>query len=160
TYYWLSFAGGRISVAANDGKDVAPVPVDRLIIGTSETYDVIVTIPDKGRYEFLATSEDRTQSASVWLGEGEKVKATPLPRLSYFDGMKMMNDMMKGNGEMNSMDMQMSNQQMDMNAVMYRESSGVTLNYGMLRSPVPTTLPEGPVKELRFNLTGNMNRYV
>jgi len=160
TYYWLTYAGGKITVVANDGKDVEPVPVDRLIIGTSETYDLIVTIPDNGRYEFLATSEDRTQSASVWLGEGEKVKATPLPRLSYFDGMKMMNDMMKGNGDMNSMEMQMSNQQMDMNAVMYRESTGVTLNYGMLRSPVKTTLPDGPVKELRFNLTGNMSRYV
>jgi len=160
TYFWLSYAGGKISVAANDGKDVEPVPVDRLIIGTSETYDVIVTIPDKGSYEFLATSEDRTRSASVWLGEGEKIKAAPLPRLSYFEGMKMMNDMMKGNGAMNSMEMQMSNQQMDMNAVMYRESTGVTLNYGMLRSPVKTTLPDGPVKELRFNLTGNMNRYV
>ncbi|HVU55427.1 MAG TPA: multicopper oxidase domain-containing protein [Puia sp.] len=160
TYYWLSFAGGKISVVANDGKDVEPVPVDRLIIGTSETYDVMITIPDKGSYEFLATSEDRTGTTSVWLGEGPKIKATPLPRLAYFDGMKMMNDMMKGNGEMNDMGMQMSNQQMDMNAVMYRESTGVTLNYGMLRSPVKTALPDGPVKELRFNLTGNMNRYV
>lgn len=160
SYFWLSYAGGKISVVANDGKDVEPVSVDRLIIGTSETYDVVVTIPDKRSYEFLATSEDRTQSASVWLGEGEKIKATPLPRLSYFDGMKMMNDMMKGNGDMNSMEMKMSNQQMDMNAVMYKESAGVTLNYGMLRSPEKTTLPDAPVKELRFNLTGNMNRYV
>jgi hypothetical protein len=36
----------------------------------------------------------------------------------------------------------------------------VTLNYGMLRSPDKTTLPEGPLKELKFDLTGNMNRYV
>jgi FtsP/CotA-like multicopper oxidase with cupredoxin domain len=160
TYFWLSYAGGKVSVIANDGKDVEPVAVDRLIIGTSETYDVVVTIPDTGSYEFLATSEDRTGSASVWLGEGPKVKAEPLPRLKYFDGMKMMNDMMKGNGDMNSMGMQMSNQQMDMNAVMYKESTGVTLNYGMLRSPVKTTLPDAPVKVLQFNLTGNMNRYV
>jgi FtsP/CotA-like multicopper oxidase with cupredoxin domain len=160
TYYWLSYAGGKISVVANDGKDVEPVPVDRLIIGTSETYDMIVSVPDSGSYEFLATSEDRTQTASLWLGEGARFQATRLSRLDYFEGMKMMNDMMKGNGEMNKMDMKMSNQQMDMNAVMYKESSGVTLNYGMLRSPVKTRLPEAPVRELRFNLTGNMNRYV
>ena len=37
----------------------------------------------------------------------------------------------------------------------------VTLNYGMLKSPTVTTLPmDAPVRELRFELTGNMNRYV
>ncbi|HCL06460.1 MAG TPA: copper oxidase, partial [Chitinophagaceae bacterium] len=36
----------------------------------------------------------------------------------------------------------------------------VTLNYGMLRDPKKTTLPKGPWKELKFDLTGNMNRYV
>jgi hypothetical protein len=36
----------------------------------------------------------------------------------------------------------------------------VTLNYAMLRSPTPTALPPGPVKEMRFELTGNMNRYL
>jgi FtsP/CotA-like multicopper oxidase with cupredoxin domain len=160
TYFWLTYAGGKLAVIANDGKDVEPVEVDRFIVGTAETYDAVVTIPDKGSYELLATSEDRTGSASVWLGEGTKVKAKPLPRLDYFAGMKMMNDMMKGNGEMNDMGMQMTHQVMDMNAVMYKESIGKTLNYGMLRSPVKTTLPEAPVKLLRFNLTGNMNRYV
>src|SRR5690606_19013303 len=36
-----------------------------------------------------------------------------------------------------------------------------TLNYAMLKSPHETTLPDdAPVKELRFELTGNMNRYV
>jgi hypothetical protein len=36
----------------------------------------------------------------------------------------------------------------------------VTLNYNMLRSPEKTTLPQGAWKELKFDLTGNMNRYV
>src|SRR5690606_29196482 len=37
----------------------------------------------------------------------------------------------------------------------------VTLNYAMLKSPHKTILPsDAPVKELRFELTGNMNRYV
>jgi hypothetical protein len=37
----------------------------------------------------------------------------------------------------------------------------VTLNYGMLKSPTKTNLPkDAPVKELRFELSGNMNRYV
>ncbi|HEY4286701.1 MAG TPA: multicopper oxidase domain-containing protein [Puia sp.] len=160
TYFWLRWAGGKISVVASDGKDVVPVEVDRLIVGVSETYDVIVTIPDEKSYEFQATAEDRTGSASVWLGMGEKVKLTPLPALKYFEGMQMMNEMMKANGDMKDMGMQMSNQAMDMNTVMYPEGAGTTLNYAMLRSPERTTLPSAPVKVLAFNLTGNMNRYV
>jgi hypothetical protein len=50
-----------------------------------------------------------------------KMPAPVLPRLKYFEGMKMMNSMMKMNGDMKDMGMQMSNQTMDMNMVMYPE---------------------------------------
>ena len=228
SYFWLTYSGGKITVVATDGNDVEPVEVDRLIIAVSETYDVIVTIPENKSYEFLVTPEDRTKSASLWLGNGEKVAANKLPKLKYFAGMQMMSQMMKMNGDLDpaSMgDMQMSNQIMDMNTVMYPEITGeektgklkkmeemknmqpakpdsmkamdmdkpkkdnmqghdmrnmqmpnnnsmagmnmvaeetdiVTLNYTMLKATQKTTLREGPVKELKFNLTGNMNRYV
>ncbi len=212
SYFWLTYSGGKITVVATDGNDVEPVEVDRLIIAVSETYDVVVTIPDNKSYEFLVTPEDRTKSASLWLGSGEKVPATKLSKLKYFAGMKMMNDMMDMNGNLVQMEgMQMRNQEMDMNTVMYPEITGpenpkdtmkadkmqdmkkddkmkmnsgkemqmnngnhsmagmdmaadnsdiVTLNYGMLRSPEKTTLRPGPLKELKFDLTGNMNRYV
>ena len=75
--------------------------VDRLIIAVSETYAVIVTIPaDKTTYGFLATSEDRTKSASLYLGDGIKQLTSSLPKLKYFNGMKMMNGMMKMNGNL------------------------------------------------------------
>lgn len=202
SYFWLRYAGGKITVVANDGNDVEPIEVDRLIIAVSETYDVVVTIPEDGvAYEFLATTEDRTQSASYYVGSGVKQLISPLPRLKYFEGMKMMNGMMKMNGDLNDMGMKMSLNQMDMNVVMYPEITGVakkkgqqkekpkedhskhtmnmdmdsgpnrynanalgnitTLNYAMLQSPYDTTLPkDAPVKELKFTLTGNMNRYV
>jgi FtsP/CotA-like multicopper oxidase with cupredoxin domain len=173
TYFWIHWAGGKMDVIANDGADVVPVAADRFIIGVSETYDVRIVIPDSGSYELLATSEDRTNHTSLWLGEGNQQAAKPLPKLKYFEGMKMMNGMMKMNGDMAMNGMEMTNQVMDMNTVMYPEVSGhadgsspaepppVTLNYGMLRAPVKTTLPgDEPFKELRFNLTGNMNRYV
>ena len=196
-YFWLTYSGGKITVVATDGNDVEPVEVDRLIIAVSETYDVVVTIPENKSYEFLVTPEDRTNSASLWLGKGEKVSAQKLPKLKYFAGMKMMNDMMDMSGNMIEMEgMKMQNQVMDMNTVMYPEVTGeenpkkenkkaampgmqmpndksmagmnmaadnpdiVTLNYGMLRDPKKTTLPKGPWKELKFDLTGNMNRYV
>ncbi|MEX2090372.1 MAG: multicopper oxidase domain-containing protein [Bacteroidota bacterium] len=209
-YFWLTYSGGTITVVASDGNDVEPVEVDRLIIAVSETYDVVVTLPDNNSYEFLVTAEDRTGSASLWLGSGERVPAKRLPKLKYFAGMEMMNDMMDMNGNIIEMEgMRMQNQEMDMNAVMYPEITGpenpedtlntdnipgmkmdgknmqmpvrsevknhdshgmggmengdrdiVTLHYGMLRSPQKTTLPPGPLRELRFDLTGNMNRYV
>lgn len=204
TNFWLTYAGGKLSVVANDGNDVEPVEVDRLLIAVSETYDVVVNIPaENTAYEFLATPEDRTKSASLYVGSGVKQLISPLPRLKYFEGMKMMNGMMKMNGDLDDMDMNMSLNQMDMNIVMYPEITGsetkgkkkdskiegmdmegkhgknehaehsgaqynsnmlsdiVTLNYAMLKSPVRTSLPkDSNVKELRFELTGNMNRYV
>lgn len=190
TYFWLTYAGGKITVVANDGNDVEPVDVDRLIIAVAETYDVVVTIPaDSTAYEFLATSEDRTRSASLYLGNGIKQLAMPLPRLKYFEGMKMMNGMMKMNGSLDDMNMKMSLNRMDMNSVMYPEITGdekkeaedtmttmamggdqhnsnelpaiETLNYAMLRSPSKTNLPaDAHVKELHLQLSGNMNRYV
>ena len=98
----------------------------------------------------------------------------------------MMNGMMKMNGDLDDMGMNMSLNQMDMNVVMYPEITGEieeketkrkqtteenhsehsanqynSLNYTMLKSPITTSLPiEVPTKELRFELTGNMNRYV
>jgi hypothetical protein len=121
----------------------------------------------------------------LYIGNGIKQLTSPLPKLKYFEGMKMMNGMMKMNGDLDDMNMQMSLNQMDMNVVMYPEITGedkpkmsdmkmgaeqynsnklsdiVTLNYAMLKSPTNTSLPkDAPVKELRFELTGNMNRYV
>ncbi len=124
TYFWLQFAGGKLTVVGNDGNDVEPVEVDRLIVGVAETYDVIITIPQDMSYEFRATAEDRSKATSLWLGSGMKMKAPVLPHLKYFEGMKMMNDMMKMNGDMKDMGMEMSLQQMDMNNVMYPEITG------------------------------------
>ncbi|MDF3079136.1 MAG: copA 3 [Sphingobacteriaceae bacterium] len=185
SYFWLRYSGGKITVVASDGNDVEPVEVGRLIIAVSETYDIVLTIPEAGKaYELMATTEDRTQSTSYFIGNGAKQPVGEMPRLKYFEGMKMMNDMMKMNGDLDDMGMSMSLNQMDMNAVMYPEISGeadkgmkmgegtshhqaepqgdiTTLNYTMLKSPLNTTLPKAaPVKELKFTLTGNMNRYV
>jgi CopA family copper-resistance protein len=191
--FWLTYAGGKITVVANDGNDVEPLAVDRLLIAVSETYDIVLSIPaENTAFEFLATSEDRIGSSSIYIGNGIKQLISPLPRLKYFEGMKMMNGMMKMNGDLDDMGMNMSLNQMDMNVVMYPEITGalkkkkedkmpemdhsrhgenqynanalsdiVTLNYAMLSSPTKTTLPkDAPVKELRFELSGNMNRYV
>lgn len=190
SYFWLTYAGGPLTVVASDGNDVTPVVVDRLLIAVAETYDVLVTLPEDGKaYEFLATPEDRTKSVALLLGTGALQSAVRLPKLQYFEGMKMMNGMMTMTGALNAGDMEMTLNKMDMNSVMYPEITGATttetdtteeamemtdhkhnamaqskittLHYGMLASPTTTSLPAGaPVKELRFELSGNMNRYV
>lgn len=184
TYFWLNYGGGKFQVVANDGNDIEPVEVDRLIIAVSETYDIVLTVPEKHKsFAFQATSEDRINRTLMYLGEGEKQSMTPLPRLKYFEGMKMMNSMMKMNGDLDDMGMNMSLNQMDMNVVMYPEITGpshaqkkedkenqynsnalsdiVTLNYSMLKSLHNTSLPkEAPTKVIKFELSGNMNRYV
>ena len=170
TYFWLTYGAGPITVVATDGQPVQPVEVGRLIIAVAETYDVIVRLPAHGQAEFRATSEDRTRAVGLWLGSGPPVPAPRLPRLSYFDGMQMMNDMMLMDGNLGGMEgMQMANQSMDMNMVMYPEllpgtpyatPDVTTLKYTMLKAPKPTTLPPGPQRTFRFTLTGNMNRYV
>ena len=80
------------------------------------------------------------------------MKTDNMPEMKMDDKMKMNNgkemQMNHGNHSMAGMDMAEDN------------SDIVTLNYGMLRSPEKTTLPAGPLKELKFDLTGNMNRYV
>ena len=184
TYFWLNYGGGKFQVVANDGNDIEPVEVDRLIIAVSETYDIVLSVPEKNKsFAFQATSEDRINRALMYVGEGEKQSMAPLPRLKYFEGMKMMNSMMKMNGDLDDMGMNMSLNKMDMNVVMYPEITGpssaqlkssekdqynsnalsdiVTLNYAMLKSPHNTTLPkDAPTKEIKFELSGNMNRYV
>jgi CopA family copper-resistance protein len=189
TYFWMRWSGGKMDVVASDGMDVVPVPVDRFIIAVAETYDVIVTIPAKETaFELQATSEDRIRSTSLWLGSGIRQLVSPLQPLKYFEGMQMMNDMIRMDGNLDDMGMNMSLQQMDMNVVMYPEITGqleekkkghqhmdmtngdqynsnqlsdiVTLNYNMLKSPVKTTLPDVPTTMYHFELTGNMNRYV
>ncbi|SEV85024.1 multicopper oxidase domain-containing protein [Kaistella antarctica] len=121
SYFWLNYGGGKITVIGNDGNEVEPVEVDRLIIGVSETYDIVVTIPINKSFEFRATSEDRQGYASLWLGDGDKIVAPTLPKLMLFEGMKMMNGMMEMSGDMKPMTMTMGNQMMDMNEVMYPE---------------------------------------
>jgi FtsP/CotA-like multicopper oxidase with cupredoxin domain len=187
SYFWVQYASGKMTVIASDGKDVEPVEVDRLIIGNGETYDIILSIPDNGMsYELKATPEDRTWYTNIFFGSGIEMTVPEMPKLNYFEGMKMMNNMMDMSGNMHDMGMKMSVQKMDMNSVMYPELTGdnktngamdmnhknhetmpdvkmndlKTLNYTMLRATEKTTLPNAPIKELRFVLTGNMNRYV
>ncbi|MBC7553163.1 MAG: multicopper oxidase domain-containing protein [Taibaiella sp.] len=151
SYFWLQYAGGKISVIGSDGNDMEPTEVDRLIVAPAETYDLLVTIPENRSYEFRATPEDRTGATSLWLGSGMKMPAPVLPRLNYFAGMKMMNDMMKTNGQMKDMQMEMRNRIMDMNTVMYPEITGNSETDKKPKSKLDSTRKSGDMDGMNMD---------
>jgi CopA family copper-resistance protein len=158
SYFWLRYGGGKMIVVASDGNDVEPVEVDRLIIAVSETYDVVVTIPEGDKaFEFMATTEDRTNSTSYFIGPGTRQSIGAMPRLKYFDGMKMMNDMMKMNGDLDDMGMNMSWNQMDMNVVMYPEITGAEPVKG--KKAAADTGMAHEMGGMKHNMEDDPNRY-
>lgn len=101
TYYWLQYSGGKMRVIAADGTNVKPVEVDKILIATAETYDIMIKIPEEGQYEFRATAQDITGHASAYFGAGPLVRAKDIPPLDYMVLMNEMNRMtwmMKGMG--------------------------------------------------------------
>jgi FtsP/CotA-like multicopper oxidase with cupredoxin domain len=79
TFFYLQFAGGPMRVIAADGLPVQPFAEERLLIGVAETYDVIVTVPAEGSYEFRATAHDGSGRASLWIGHGTRRAAPDVP---------------------------------------------------------------------------------
>ncbi len=107
SYHWIQYAGGKMKIVAADGLAIQPVEVDKLLIAIAETYDVEIKVPDDGMaYEFRATAQDISGYASMYLGEGMKMKAPDLPKINYFAMMREMNNMSGMNMDnMEGMDM-------------------------------------------------------
>jgi CopA family copper-resistance protein len=79
TFFYLQFAGGPMRVVAADGVPLQPFDEQRLLIGVAETYDVIVTVPAEGSYEFRATAHDSSGQTSLWIGSGPRHAAPDIP---------------------------------------------------------------------------------
>jgi CopA family copper-resistance protein len=79
TFFFVQFAGGPLRVIAADGQPVQPFDEQRLLIGVAETYDVIVTVPAEGSYEFRATAHDGSGQTSLWIGSGPRHAAPDIP---------------------------------------------------------------------------------
>lgn len=85
TYFYVQFAGGDMKVLAADGQDVVPFETDRLSIAVAETYDVLVTVPGEGAYEFRATAHDGSGFVNALIGDGQRVVAPAVPKPNYYD---------------------------------------------------------------------------
>ena len=88
TYFHLQFAGGPVQIVSADGIDVEPVNVDRFLMAIAETYDLIVTVPENGSYEFRATAQDGSGHSSIFIGSGKRILAPGVPKPNLYK-MKM-----------------------------------------------------------------------
>jgi FtsP/CotA-like multicopper oxidase with cupredoxin domain len=159
TYYFMQFAGGPVQIISADGQDVQPVKQDRFLMAIAETYDLLITVPDKGSYEFRATAQDGSGHTSIFIGNGKRIPAPDVPDPDlYTMQMPMDHSEMKSKGMHSKMPGM--NEQMDMH-------SGSTDNerpispYKKLRSVGKSTLPKlNPARKVTLTLTGDMERYI
>ena len=170
TYFYLNYAGGDMEVISSDGVDVKPLKKDRILMAVAETYDVIVTVPDQGAYEFRATAQDGSGHASLFIGSGEHIMAQDIPKPNLYK-MDHSHDMsMDPNNEKDSSNMNMDH---SMHDDMYHDTVEISEQMRMADNPRPLTpydklralestkLPtENSNREFVLNLTGDMERYV
>ncbi len=170
SYFNVEFADGPMTILAADGVDVEPQPVDRLRLAIAETFDVIVTLPEDGAYEFRATAEDGTGYASVMLGDGPVNHANDIPPPNPY----LMDHGHHGGGH------RMTHEALpdpadneDMHRGHAMTSSGHShgshvagagpermQEYELLRSRQPTNFDgSNPRRVVRLELTGDMERY-
>jgi FtsP/CotA-like multicopper oxidase with cupredoxin domain len=152
TYFYIQFAGGDMNVVSADGVNVEPVNMKRFLIAVAETYDVIVTIPENGSYELRATAQDGSGHASLFIGKGGHIRSPDIPRPNLY---KMhAGGHAKSGDDMGSADHDGKMMKMPMN-------ERPLPPYDNLRSYTSTALTkEYPIREVRLELTGDMERYV
>jgi CopA family copper-resistance protein len=88
TYFHLNYSGGPLTIISADGQLVEPVESDLFLIGVAETYDVIITLPTEGAFEFRATAHDGSGYTSAWLGSGPRHPAKNIPKPNLYEPME------------------------------------------------------------------------
>jgi FtsP/CotA-like multicopper oxidase with cupredoxin domain len=144
SYFYLGSSVGAMRVIAADGPAVSPVEIDRLLIGMAETYDILITVPTFGKWEFRATAQDGSGHASAFFGNGKLTTAQDPPKPDLYS----MDDMLAGALEA-------------MDGGSGEKTERPPAPYRMLRSPSSTALPaSAPRRAMELRLTGDMERYV
>lgn len=152
TYFYLQSATGPLRIVAADGPAVKPIQVNRLLVGMAETYDVLVDVPQRGRWELRATAQDGSGHASIWLGEGEVHPAPEIPRPNLYN----MEDHLLAAIDSDEADVAATDA-----AALVAEPERPLPPYGRLRSVDTTRLnPALPRRTIELRLTGDMERYV
>ncbi|MCG8414900.1 MAG: multicopper oxidase domain-containing protein [Pseudomonadales bacterium] len=171
SYFDVEYAGGPMTVISADGQNVEPIRVQRLRISTAETYDVLVPLQAGKAFELRANSFDGSGYSSLFVGEGERVRAPDVPPpnlylMNHMD-MGMAHDM--GSAEtmsMHSMPVETTAHQHDSGhdmSMMQPDQAVIAhmTDYRYLMTTEDTSLPsDRPWREIPLTLTGSMERYV
>ncbi|NIN61223.1 MAG: multicopper oxidase domain-containing protein [Gammaproteobacteria bacterium] len=172
SYFYVNYSGGPLTLIEVDGMPVSPIKLNRLRLAIAETFDVLITIPTDGRrYEFRATAEDTSGFASLMMGQGETVPAPAIEKPNLF----LMDHSMHASMDHGAMNQPDSMEEAIHNGHEMHKHNGSAIEdagrsipeletlheYHGIRSPRPTTLNAGnSSREVRLELTGNMERYV
>lgn len=152
TYFYLNSAAGPLTIIAADGMDVQPIRQNRLLIGMAETYDLVITVPSSGAYEFRATSQDGSGWASVFIGSGKEQPAPDTERINPYSmnvAIAAVLDQLDETGGLSDQ------------AALATEKPRPLPPYKRLKATEPTTLPtSAPVRKITLKLSGNMMRYI
>ncbi len=152
TYFYLQSATGPQTIVAADGPPVKPIQVNRLFIGMGETYDVFITVPRSGAWEFRATAQDGSGHASLFLGEGEEHLAPDVPRP---DNYRMDETLLAAITDAEEAS------ELDDKAALAAESPRPLSPYRRLKALHSTTVRGTlPTRKITLRLTGDMERYI
>ncbi len=184
TNFYVEFAGGPLTIVSADGQEVQPVKLKRFLMVIAETYDVILTVPEGGAFEFRATAQDNSGQASLWIGKGPRHLAPdiPPPNLYHTMGKVTLKSLLavKPESAMGMSDAAVKAGKFDRAGMMPGMKMGHRKMvfhskwaldgmdprrpwppYRFLRALKPTSPPPGkPVRIIRLTLDGDMERYV
>lgn len=146
TYYHLSSSTGPLTIIAADGPPVQPVNVAMFLMGIAETYDLLITIPEKGQHELRFTTQDGSGHVSAIMGQGDMHEAPTPPKPNLYQMDEMLN-------------LALEEQEDDARASLRLPRPGSP--YRLLKAVKDTRLPANlPRRKITLHLTGDMNRYV
>lgn len=152
TYFYLESSAGPLTIIGNDGMDVRPIKQRRLLIGNGETYDVLVTVPPRGEWEFRASANDGSGHASAFFGSGEPHPAPSLPKPNPYSmnvALAAVLDQLDETGKLSDAE------------ALAQEKERPLPPYRRLHATRDTTIPGGKTpRTIPLHLTGDMMRYI
>jgi len=179
TFFDVRIPGLKLTVISTDGQAVKPVVVDEFRIGSGETYDVIVDIPDNRAYTIFAQSMDRSGYARGTLSPRAGMDAA-VPQLDapvLLETIDMMGAMAQG--AMGGMamhtkpnharteygpgvDMRVDAPRLNLDdpGPGLRNNGRRVLTYADLKSSHAVPDSRAPTQQIELHLTGNMERFI
>ena len=176
TFFDVRIPGLKLTVVSTDGQEVVPVEVDEFRIGSGETYDVIVDIPDDKAYTVFAQAMDRSGYARGTLSARADMQAE-VPKLDkpvLLEAVDMMGAMAQGDMAKKvkvrhsrdeygaGVDMRVDSPRLNLDdpGPGLRNNGRRVLTYADLRSREKLIDTRQPTQEIELHLTGNMERFI